>query len=74
MKMTATRTALGLAIALGCASLAAPLHATAAAQAQVYRFQIPAQSLDSALAAFSAVTRIQVLVPGEFTQGCARLA
>jgi outer membrane receptor for ferric coprogen and ferric-rhodotorulic acid len=35
-----------------------------------HRFaEIPAQSLDSALAAFSAVTRVQVLVPGEFTQG-----
>lgn len=69
MKITATRTVLGLAIALGSAGLAAPLQAQAAAQAQVYRFEIPAQSLDSALAAFSAVTRVQVLVPGEFTQG-----
>ncbi|UVL89091.1 TonB-dependent siderophore receptor [Pseudomonas sichuanensis] len=69
MKITATRTVLGLAIALGSAALAAPLQAQAAAQAQVYRFEIPAQSLDSALAAFSAVTRVQVLVPGEFTQG-----
>lgn len=69
MKITATRTVLGLAIALGSAAMAAPLQAQAAAQAQVYRFEIPAQSLDSALAAFSAVTRVQVLVPGEFTQG-----
>jgi Secretin and TonB N terminus short domain. len=45
------------------------LHASAATQAQAYRFEIPAQPLDSALAAFSAVTRVQVLVPGEFTQG-----
>jgi outer membrane receptor for ferric coprogen and ferric-rhodotorulic acid len=36
--------------------------------------EIPAQSLDSALAAFSAVTRVQVLVPGEFTQGLVRRA
>ncbi|WP_408005633.1 TonB-dependent siderophore receptor [Pseudomonas carassii] len=69
MKSTATRAALGLAIALGSAALVGPGQALAAAQAQVYRFDIPAQSLDSALAAFSAVTRIQVLVPGEFTQG-----
>lgn len=69
MKTTATRTVLGLAIALGSTALAAPMQAKAAAQAQLYRFEIPAQSLDSALAAFSAVTRVQVLVPGEFTQG-----
>ncbi len=69
MKIIATRTALGLAVALACGTLAVPLHATAATQAQAYRFEIPAQPLDSALAAFSAVTRIQVLVPGEFTQG-----
>ena len=69
MKIIATRTALGLAVALACGTLAVPLHASAATQAQAYRFEIPAQPLDSALAAFSAVTRLQVLVPGEFTQG-----
>ncbi|CAI3810880.1 hypothetical protein GLGCALEP_06236 [Pseudomonas sp. MM221] len=69
MNSIATRTALGLAVALAYGTLAVPLHASAATQAQAYRFEIPAQPLDSALAAFSAVTRIQVLVPGEFTQG-----
>ncbi|WEK31288.1 MAG: TonB-dependent siderophore receptor [Candidatus Pseudomonas phytovorans] len=69
MKIIATRTALGLAVALACGTLAVPLQASAATQAQAYRFEIPAQPLDSALAAFSAVTRLQVLVPGEFTQG-----
>lgn len=62
-------TLLSLAIALGGASLALPALAAPAAQAQVYRFDIPAQSLDSALAAFSAVTRVQVLVGAEVTQG-----
>ncbi|MDZ3994285.1 TonB-dependent siderophore receptor [Pseudomonas sp. Teo4] len=69
MNNTATRTLLGLAISLGSVALVAPNLACAAAQAQVYRFEIAPQSLDSALAAFSSVTRIQVLVPGEFTQG-----
>lgn len=69
MQTTATRTALSLAIALGCGVQAMPQPAFAATQAQVYRFEIPAQSLDAALAAFSAVTRVQVLVPGEFTRG-----
>ncbi|MGE8407953.1 MAG: TonB-dependent siderophore receptor [Pseudomonas sp.] len=62
-------TLLSLAIALGGASLALPALAAPAAQAQVYRFDIPAQSLDSALAAFSAATRVQVLVGAEVTQG-----
>ncbi len=62
-------TLLSLAIALGGAGLALPALAAPAAQAQVYRFDIPAQSLDSALAAFSAVTRVQVLVGAEVTQG-----
>lgn len=72
---TATRrlpgvpTLLSLAIALGCGTLATPILAVPAAQAQEYRFEIPAQSLDAALAAFSAVTRVQVLVGAEVTQG-----
>ncbi|MCP6693295.1 TonB-dependent siderophore receptor [Pseudomonas donghuensis] len=72
---TATRrlpgvpTLLSLAIALGCGTLAMPTLAASTAQAQAYRFEIPAQSLDAALAAFSAVTRVQVLVGAEVTQG-----
>lgn len=60
-----------LTLALGLAFTGAPVHAQAApaAQAQLYRFEIPAQSLDAALAAFSGVTRIQVLVSAEVTQG-----
>lgn len=63
-------TLLSLAIAM---TISAPLMAQAAepaqAQSSIYRFDIPAQSLDGALAAFSSVTRIQVLVPAEMTQG-----
>ena len=60
-----------LALAISMASGIAPLYlqAAEATQAQTYRFDIPGQSLDGALAAFSAVTRIQVLVSGELTQG-----
>lgn len=61
---------LALAIALGLAP-ASPALAADAVQAQSgsYRFDIPAQSLDGALAAFSAVTRVQVLAPAEVSQG-----
>lgn len=60
-----------LALAISMASGIAPLYLQAAetTQAQTYRFDIPGQSLDGALAAFSAVTRVQVLVSGELTQG-----
>ncbi|WP_347903902.1 TonB-dependent siderophore receptor [Pseudomonas purpurea] len=73
--LTATRRLPGLptllTLAIGLAASGAPvyLHAAPAAQAQVYRFEIPAQSLDAALVAFSAVTRIQVLVSADVTQG-----
>ncbi|WP_095156369.1 TonB-dependent receptor [Pseudomonas sp. Irchel 3E13] len=62
-------TLLSLAIAMGSGTFALPTLAASEAQAQVYRFDIPAQSLDGALAAFSAVTRVQVLVGAEVTQG-----
>lgn len=62
-------TLLSLAIALGSGPFALPTLAASEAQTQVYRFDIPAQSLDGALAAFSAVTRVQVLVGAEVTQG-----
>ena len=62
-------TLLSLAIALGSGTFALPTLAASEAQAQVYCFDIPAQSLDGALAAFSAVTRVQVLVGAEVTQG-----
>lgn len=62
-------TLLKLAIGLSAGSTLLPLHAAPAAQAQVYRFEVPAQSLDAALAAYSAVTRMQVLVSAELTQG-----
>jgi outer membrane receptor for ferric coprogen and ferric-rhodotorulic acid len=60
-----------LALALGLAVAGGPVYAQTApaAQAQLYRFEIPAQSLDAALAAFSAVTRVQVLVSSDVTQG-----
>jgi outer membrane receptor for ferric coprogen and ferric-rhodotorulic acid len=60
-----------LTLALGLAVASVPVYAQTApaAQAQIYRFEIPAQSLDAALAAFSAVTRVQVLVSAEVTQG-----
>ncbi|WP_226454576.1 TonB-dependent siderophore receptor [Pseudomonas sp. AF03-9] len=60
-----------LALAISLASGTAPLYLQAAEtiQAQTYRFDIPGQSLDGALAAFSALTRVQVLVNGELTQG-----
>ena len=56
-----------LALAISMAFGTAPLYLQAAetTQAQTYRFDIAGQSLDGALAAFSAVTRIQVLVSGE---------
>ncbi|MDU9389595.1 TonB-dependent siderophore receptor [Pseudomonas japonica] len=73
MPHTTTRrhlpTLLSLAIAMGGGTFALPVLAASEAQAQVYRFDIPAQSLDGALAAFSAVTRVQVLVTAEVTQG-----
>ncbi|HCN44783.1 MAG TPA: TonB-dependent siderophore receptor [Pseudomonas sp.] len=73
MPHTTTRrhlpTLLSLAIAMGCGTFALPTLAASEAQAQVHRFDIPAQSLDGALAAFSAVTRVQVLVTSEITQG-----
>lgn len=62
-------TLLTLAIGLSCGAALLPVHAATAAQAQVYRFEVPAQSLDAALAAYSAVTRMQVLVSAELTQG-----
>lgn len=60
-----------LALAISMASGIAPLYLQAAetTQAQTYRFDIPGQSLDGALAAFSAVTRVQVLTAAEVTQG-----
>ncbi|OLS60635.1 Ferripyoverdine receptor precursor [Pseudomonas putida] len=73
MPHTTTRrhlpTLLGLAIAMGCGTFTLPALAASEARAEVYRFDIPAQSLDGALAAFSAVTRVQVLVTSEVTQG-----
>ena len=73
MPHTTTRrhlpTLLSLAIAMGCGTFALPTLAASETQAQVHRFDIPAQSLDGALAAFSAVTRVQVLVTSEITQG-----
>ncbi|MCY1288147.1 Ferripyoverdine receptor [compost metagenome] len=42
---------------------------TRQAQSSTYRFDIPAQSLDGALATFSMATRVQVLVSGELTRG-----
>ncbi|MHA6198387.1 TonB-dependent siderophore receptor [Pseudomonas wadenswilerensis] len=54
---------------MGCGTFALPTLAASETQAQVHRFDIPAQSLDGALAAFSAVTRVQVLVTAEVTQG-----
>lgn len=62
-------TLLSLAIALGSGICVLPAQAASETQRQVYRFDIPAQSLDGALAAFSAVTRVQVLVTSEVTQG-----
>ncbi len=62
-------TLLSLAIALGSGICVLPAQAASEAQRQVYRFDIPAQSLDGALAAFNAVTRVQVLVTAEVTQG-----
>jgi len=73
MPHTTTRrhlpTLLSLAIAMSCGTFALPALAASETQAQVHRFDIPAQSLDGALAAFSAVTRVQVLVTAEVTQG-----
>ncbi|MFK0087065.1 TonB-dependent siderophore receptor [Pseudomonas sp. NPDC090755] len=72
---TATRrlpglpTLLSLAIAMGASAMPLAVQAAPAAQAQTYQFDIAAQSLDGALAAFSAVTRVQVLVNAETTQG-----
>ncbi len=61
-------TLLSLAIALAVAPPAALAAEATATQQQVLRFDIPAQSLDAALSAFSAVTRTQVLVPAELTR------
>ncbi|WP_244939450.1 TonB-dependent receptor [Azospirillum doebereinerae] len=47
----------------------APAPAQQAQQAGTVTFAIAPQSLDGALAAFSAATRIQVLTPGEATRG-----
>ena len=73
MSHTTTRrhlpTLLSLAIAMAGGTFALPGLAASEMQAQVQRFDIPAQSLDGALAAFSAVTRVQVLVAAEVTQG-----
>ncbi|WP_300745528.1 TonB-dependent siderophore receptor [Pseudomonas sp.] len=65
----ATRPLLALAISLASCIAPSYLQAAEANQAQTYRFDIPGQGLDAALAAFSAVTRVQVLVNGELTQG-----
>lgn len=63
-------TLLSLAIAMA-SGLALPVSAAdvVPAHAHAFRFDIPRQSLDSALVAFSAVTRTQVLVAGELTRG-----
>lgn len=61
-------TLLSLAIALAVAPPVALAAEATATQQQVLRFDIPAQSLDAALSAFSAVTRTQVLVPAELTR------
>ncbi|MCD6075507.1 MAG: TonB-dependent siderophore receptor [Rhodospirillales bacterium] len=64
--------ALSLAIAAGPAAVAqsGPSPSLLAqAQAGPRAFSIARQPLDSALTAFSAETRIQVLVPGELTRG-----
>lgn len=60
----ATRPLLALAISLASCIAPSYLQAAEAKQAQTYRFDIPGQGLDAALAAFSAVTRVQVLVNG----------
>jgi outer membrane receptor for ferric coprogen and ferric-rhodotorulic acid len=65
----AARPLLTLAISLACGTAPLYLQAAESTQAQTYRFDIQEQSLDGALAAFSAVTRLQVLVPSELTQG-----
>ena len=73
--LTATRRSPGLptvlTLALGLAGGVTPIYlqAASAEQAQVYRFEIAGQSLDSALTAFSSVTRLQVLVSADVTQG-----
>jgi len=54
---------------MACGTAPLYLQAAETTQAQTYRFDIAGQSLDGALAAFSAVTRVQVLVSGELTQG-----
>ena len=64
----AARSLLALAISMACGTAPLYLQAAEATQAQTYRFDSPGQSLDGALAAFSAVTRVQVLVSGELTQ------
>ena len=64
----AARPLLALAISMACGTAPLYLQAAETTQAQTYRFDIPGQSLDGALAAFSAVTRVQVLVSGELTQ------
>ncbi|MBB3103470.1 outer membrane receptor for ferric coprogen and ferric-rhodotorulic acid [Azomonas macrocytogenes] len=66
---------LALAIALSSAGLPVPVQAQSAGSGQlenrVYDFDIAAQPLDDALAAFSRTTRIQVLVSGELTRDVA---
>ncbi|MGC5700733.1 TonB-dependent siderophore receptor [Pseudomonas sp. NFXW11] len=62
-------TLLTLALGLAVAGLPICAQAAPAAQVQLYPFEIPGQSLDAALAAFSSVTRVQVLVSAEVTQG-----
>lgn len=62
-------TLLSLSLALAGSLLPCQVQATEMAQAQRYRFEIGPQSLDAALAAFSATTRVQVLVSAEITQG-----
>lgn len=70
--VAARRIGLPTLLSLAIAASLSQLHFASAAQGvqaqnDAYPFSIPAQSLDGALAAFSRVTRIQVLVPGELT-------
>ncbi len=65
----AARPLLALAISMAFGTAPLYLQAAEATQAQTYRFDIPGQSLDGALAAFSAVTRVQVLTAADVTQG-----
>lgn len=69
------RTALACAVMLGCAMLgSASLQAAEAVdrgttQAQALRFDIPAQPLDDALAAYGIASGVQVLYGASLTQG-----